>query len=156
MAIIKEWRCLYHGDFESSHPICPADDCDSEYVDRVFLTAPGIRSKFMTEFDRGIRKSAEGLNLSNFRSAREGESAHGGNLGAGVLWGSDATRFLGADPVLAVKPFSAKLPDGRVWTDPGGMRQAAQEVGITKSVRPKAELTTYSGASADAQKVTRK
>jgi len=142
MAVIKEWECLEHGYFEASHPICPGTGCDSSMVNRVFLTPPRIRSQFMKEFDAGIRKSADGLNLTDFRSGKqEGDTAHGGNLASGVLWGNDAAKFLGGDPLTKVQPFEAKLKDGTVWRDPGGMRQAAAS-GITKSVLPSAELTT--------------
>ena len=151
MAIIKEWLCVEHGPFEGSHPICPGNGCESDMVTRAFYTAPGIRSDFMKNLDAGIKKSADGLNLTDLRSAKAYEAAHGGSNPNGVLWGNDATKFLGKAPADAVQPFSYQFKDGKVWNDTGGMRQAANEAGITKSVLPRAEITT---TRADTKKLT--
>ena len=43
MAIIKEYCCAAHGDFEATEPNCP-EGCGGGMVERVFRTAPAIQT----------------------------------------------------------------------------------------------------------------
>lgn len=145
--ILHDWHCRDHGNFEGSHPICPEMGCESEHVVKVYLKAPGIRSDFMKRHDAGIRKSADSMHLGNFRSARAGEAAYGGDIGKPgerVLWGSDVNKVSG-------KPFAAltqqaeatskfRKKDGSTEVVPNGMRLAAQ-AGITSRPIKPAERT---------------
>src|ERR1700704_1285016 len=96
---VKEYECEVHGAFECTHPICPAFNCDSKKVKQVFITPPNIGSGQLKLFDKGIRKSAEMYGISNFRSAREGEAAYGGEAalrsGQALLWGDNIKKALG-------------------------------------------------------------
>jgi hypothetical protein len=144
--IIKEFRCEKHGDFESSHAICPALGCRSEKVERVFLTAPNIKSEFVTRHEQGIKKLAASYGQSDFKTAREGESSMKSPVGSRLLWGNDVQKTLGMDmnalTARTAQPFTVTKNDGRTETVPHGMRLAATELGITQKVLPPAgELT---------------
>lgn len=134
--IIKEFRCKKHGDFESSHPICPALGCRSQNVERVFLTPPGVKSEFVTRHERGVKKLAQAYGQTDFRTARAGESSKKQDLGQKLLWGNDVKRSLGMDmstlTAQAAQPFTVQHKDGTTETVPHGMRQAATEMGITR------------------------
>lgn len=43
MAVIKEYCCAAHGDFEATEPRCP-EGCGEGMVERVFRTAPAIQT----------------------------------------------------------------------------------------------------------------
>lgn len=43
MAIMKEYCCAAHGDFDATEPVCP-EGCGSGMVERVFRTAPAIQT----------------------------------------------------------------------------------------------------------------
>jgi hypothetical protein len=149
--ILFDWRCAVHGDFEGSHAICPHLGCDSGQVTKIFLKAPGSRSDKTRRFDAGIRKSAESMGLSNFRSARAGEAAHGGDIGKQVLWGNEVQKAMPGTSFAQLSQQAEagsvfKKADGTVEKVPSGMRLAAQ-AGITQRPVPKAERTV---ARADA------
>lgn len=144
--IIKEFRCKKHGNFESSHPICPALGCRSQNVERIFLTAPGVKSEFVTRHEQGVKKLAAAYGQHDFRTARAGESSKKHDLGQRLLWGNEVEKSLGMnmDSLTArtAQPFTVQRNDGKTETVPHGMRLAATELGITQRVLPPAgELT---------------
>jgi hypothetical protein len=144
MAVIKEWECLDHGFFESTHPICWALGCESQRVRRVFNTAPSIGSPELKRFHAGLKKSADMMGITNFRSAREGEAAYG-NSGKGLLWGDDVQKVLGVNMdqlrAAAATPLTVTKKDGsQERVEKSVMRELAAE-GMTKRVLPRpAEL----------------
>jgi hypothetical protein len=152
--ILHDFKCAKHGVFEGSHPICPELGCQSIDVIKVFLKAPGMLSASTKRFDAGIRESARNMNLTNFRSAKAGEAAHGGTLGQAVLWGNEAEKISG-------KPFAALTQqaaagakythaNGTVEHIPDGMRQAAPSV--QKNVLAPAQRTVASNDMASKAK----
>ena len=164
MAVVKEWACLEHGPFESSHPICPNFGCDSKNVVREIRTAPAMRSDGMKKFDAGIRRSSDLMGGANFRTAREGEASFGGqaarDAGTEVLWGNESKAKLGKSFAeltnLAAKPLEVKKRDGsgtlRLDRN-NAMREAAMEAGITRRRLPRAaELTREPGTKPDVVK----
>lgn len=147
MSVIKEWNCVLHGEFDGSHPICPEMGCDSKAVVREFRTAPTIRSSTMKKFDAGIRRSSDMMKINNFRTAREGEAAYGGDAGKAsglqVLWGSESNKVLGRSfaelTAIAQKPLHVPKRDGSgtlSLTRNNAMREAATEAGITRRALP--------------------
>jgi len=150
---VKEWECAEHGCFERSHPICPAMGCESENVKQVFLTPPMIASGKLKRFDAGIRKSADMMGINNFRSARPGEAAYGGDeakkRGLEMLWGDDVKRILGVD--MGTLSAAAQQPltvGNQTLTRNNGMREAATELGITRRTIPRAGEVTAHGSEA--------
>ena len=148
MAVMKEWSCLEHGEFERTHPICPAHGCKSKFVTQEFRTAPMIRSGAMKRFDAGIKKSADMMRINNFRTARAGEAAFGGEAakaaGTELLWGDASKKVLGQNfaqmIAQAARPLEVKNKAGETLriTENNGMREAATEAGITRRSVPRA------------------
>lgn len=142
LGVIKEFRCLDHGEFEASHAICPALGCDSRMVVREFRTAPKVGTQFVKRFDAGIKHSADMYRISDFRSAREGEAAYGGNVkdvnGNGVLWGDQCRKVLGRSfselSQIAQKPLVVERRDGSgavTLTRNNALADAAESAGLT-------------------------
>jgi hypothetical protein len=154
MSVTKEWECMEHGTFECSHPICPALGCDSKLVKRVFLTPPNIGSSELKRFNEGIKKSADMYGINNFRTARAGEAAYGGEAAKAastqVLWGDDIQKTLGLNmgdlTARAQQPLTVTKPDGskETLTRNNPMREVATELGITRRALPKAAEVTGS------------
>jgi hypothetical protein len=153
VALIKEFECIEHGVFESSHPICPNFGCESRSVAQVFITPPHIGTSFVKRFDAGIRRSSDLMGGANFRSAKPGEAAFGGDvgkkLGMEVLWGQDVQKSMGRNfaqlTQIAQQPLS--VPGTNLRLDKNnGMRDAATDVGITKRRLPPAYEVTAAKA----------
>lgn len=142
--IIKEFFCADHGEFEGSHAICPHMGCDSHDVIREIRTAPKLRSASTSRTDADVRLTAQMYGQSDFKTAtREGDSSKAHNQSAGVLWGAEGEKLIGKPLTQAHVPqsFDVKTKDGvKRWTDHGGMRTAANEIGITQKVLPNAEM----------------
>lgn len=165
MAVLKEWKCAEHGSFDGTHPICPSPGCFSENVEREFRTPPSIGTGKLKAFDAGIRRTAEGLGIRNFRTAyREGDVSFAGRsvdnttpIGKELLWGRDVERVMGAPMAQQIAAAQAPLtvPNKDPAKDPylrvnSGMRSAATTIGLTQRALPPAEITgslTDKGAS---------
>jgi hypothetical protein len=154
MAVIKEFECIFHGNFEGSHPICPENGCLSEAVTQVFLTPVTIGSQFRKRFDAGMRKSAEMYQIDDWKSAKAGDTSFAGRapVGQELLWGDGCKKVMGRSFAeltgLAAKPLVVEKRDGgqiRLERN-NGMREAATEAGITARRLPKAgEVTAFKG-----------
>lgn len=155
MGVIKEWECIEHGVFERTHPICPEFGCESASVVRVFITPPHIGTRMVRQFEAGIRKSSDMMGGANFRTARPGENAFGGqaakDAGTELLWGDQAVkktmgRSFAELTGIAQQPLVLKDDKGQVRRRPDGselrldrnnaMREAATEMGITRRRLP--------------------
>jgi hypothetical protein len=168
MAVMKEFVCLIHGEFEGTLPICPANRCDSQAVTQEFRTPVGIRSGFMKRHDAGIRRSAEMYQINDFKTAKAGETSFAGradpSLGQRVLWGDESTKVLGHDfaalQTIAAKPLNVPTRDGRILTVTrnNAMADAAESAHITARRVPKVGEVTAAraekGAKAAAQALT--
>lgn len=73
MAIVREYTCPGHGDFESTEARCP-HGC-TVVAEREFRTAPAYHNGKTQRTDRMVREQVESLGLSNIRSARTGETS---------------------------------------------------------------------------------
>ena len=165
MSIMKEWKCALHGAFDGTHPICPEMGCMSEHVEREFRTAPAYHNGLTARTDRGLRKSADMMGISNWKSARMGESSFAGRgvdapLGTEVLWGNEvakhpamAGRSFAQLATAAAQPLDARqlgITPEKAAVDPyltknNGMRAAATTLGVTKRALPPAEITGQMG-----------
>ena len=94
MAVLHDFECADHGVFESTHPICPAFNCECEDIKKKFRPLH-IKSAMTKATDAGFRQSADAMGISNFRSARPGEASFGGDRAGEALWGSEINRALG-------------------------------------------------------------
>ena len=73
MAVLKEFNCPGHGDFESFEARCP-HGC-TVVAEREFRTAPAYHNGSTRRTDSLVRSQVESFGLSNIRSSREGETA---------------------------------------------------------------------------------
>lgn len=146
MGVMREWACLEHGEFEGTHPICPFMGCRSEAVTRVFLTPPSISKGKYKRFEAGLRKSSEMYGISNFKTARNGETAFEGratteskDLGMEVLWGTDVEKKMGKSfaqlSTLAHQPL---VVGDKVNTRNNALAELATEAGLTSRAIPRA------------------
>lgn len=160
--VIKEFICRDHGPFEGSHPICPSYGCLSEHVEREFRTAPAIGTGIVKRMDAGLSDTANRLGISNWRSARPGDSSFAGRasteggadkpLGTEVLWGdAHAQRVMGkgtqqmvgeASRVIAPRNIPASDPYTRVNN---GVRAVANTTRVFERVLPHAEVQGVRG-----------
>ncbi len=121
----------------------------------------GVGRARVPDADRGLRRSADGLNISNWRTARAGESSFAGRgvdapLGTQVLWGNEVSKHpemggrsfaqLTASAATPLDPNALNLPPEKARVDPhithnNGMRTAATTLGVTRNVLPPAEFT---------------
>jgi len=152
MAVMREWVCLLHGEFEGTHPICPASRCNSKAVTQEFRTPVGIRSAYLKRHDAGIRKSADMYQIADFKTAKPGEVSFAGRadptLGQKVLWGNECQKVLGHNfaelSQVAARPLCVPTKDGRLLTltRNNGMAEAAESAGVTRRAVPRAgEIT---------------
>lgn len=74
MAIVKEWICMAHGDFDGpsavtgASPPCP-HGCDASMVERVFRTPPALQSASFKGINRTMQTLAREHGLSNIENA---------------------------------------------------------------------------------------
>lgn len=144
LGVLHDWFCADHGDFEGSHPICPAFGCDSHEVIKVYRKAPAFHDGATGRTDAGLRQTADSFGLSNLRSAREGEVTrppHKSTLE--VLWGADAAPTVANALQAGPAVFNVKGDDGqqRTVVDKGGMHTVAATLGEPGKVLPAAEVT---------------
>lgn len=71
--IIKEWKCPYHGFFESPDPVCP-HGCEAGVM-RVFLTPVAIGTGVVGRIDQEAQKLTTRFGMSDMRAGVvEGEA----------------------------------------------------------------------------------
>ena len=145
MSVVKEYKCAEHGSFECSDPICPAMGCRSEKVTREFRTPPGIKSNMVRQHEKGIRELSDRMGGVNFRTAKAGEASFGGDKAGGLLWGSDATKFLGHGITEKAMQTDAMKTDAAVAT-----RQDFSSHSLRPPVK---EIITHRNDSSDRKKV---
>ena len=158
---MKEWRCAAHGSFDGTHPICPSMGCMSEHVEREFRTPVSISKGKYSRFDAGLRQTADRMGISNWRTARPGETAFAGRgqdapLGTQVLWGNEVAKCpemqgrtfaqLSSAAAQPLTEIAARMAPEKAAKDPyiksnNGMRAAATTLGLTGRVLPPAEIT---------------
>ena len=111
MAVLHDWFCADHGDFEGSHPICPVMGCESEEVVKVFRKAPGIIHGSTRSTDALVREASARCGVTNFRTALPGESSRvmESNGTRGYWGGDELKRETGVD---LASLMSKTGPDG--------------------------------------------
>ena len=76
MAVLHDWKCPTHGYFESTEAKCYRKRCKQEVM-KVFLQAPGIIGDRTKGIDKTAKQLAIDYNMTNIKSAKEGESQQG-------------------------------------------------------------------------------
>lgn len=76
MAVLKDYCCPKHGEFESREPKCPMKGCETDvYV--LFKKAPGLKSDKTKATDKNLRGLAKDFDMTDIKSTREGEHQSG-------------------------------------------------------------------------------
>lgn len=69
MAVVKEYVCLAHGDFDATEPVCP-HGCSGQFmVERVFRTAPMIQSGGYARMNATFDSLAREQGLTNMNNS---------------------------------------------------------------------------------------
>ena len=144
MGVLHDYKCKKHGEFEASHPICPAMGCASEHVDIVFKKAPGLIGARTKNFDRGMKDTATQMGLLDFRSTKGEESSFAHSQAGGMLWGNQAASYFGGVEQMAQAATAPLVVNGKVMDTPNGMRMAAK-TGIMDRVLPPAQRIYAAG-----------
>jgi len=71
MAVIKEWECAAHGYFDAAEARCPYG-CATEWVQRVYLTAPAIGSEGTKRSDQTLRALANDFGMTDMKNGKDG------------------------------------------------------------------------------------
>jgi hypothetical protein len=85
--VIKEWKCQEHGTFEATHAICPHLGCESEKIERVFLTAPGLKSDRTKFNDASFQKIADNNGFTDMSNKDGHFVGNRGNNPGAAIWG---------------------------------------------------------------------
>ena len=72
MSVMHDYKCDLHGFFEAWEPVCP-DGC-TENVQMVFLQPVGTKSDTTKHNDKTLDQLALDFNMTNIKSAKEGDS----------------------------------------------------------------------------------
>ena len=73
--ILKDFKCVEHGYFEGYYPQCPKGCVDD--IMRVYLKAPAYKSDRTKKADRTLNNLASDFQMTDIKSAREGEAQNG-------------------------------------------------------------------------------
>lgn len=107
MAIMKEWRCEAHGEFENTTGKCPGG-CDKSLVAQEFRTAPRIRRSGAMKFvDDQLKGIAADHGLSDMRNDGKG--------GLSVMAMENRRRQLAAAKAMDANPQDPRKVGG--WVD---------------------------------------
>lgn len=64
MAVLKEFRCAAHGEFESTEPVCP-HGCPKRFVVQEFRSAPAVHDGTTAYTDQTLRGLADSVGLTD-------------------------------------------------------------------------------------------
>lgn len=73
MAILKEYRCAAHGEFEAHTPECP-HGCSPRFVKQEIRTPPAFKSNGTRRVDTELDNLAQSYGLSDIANGADGES----------------------------------------------------------------------------------
>lgn len=74
MAVMKEWVCMAHGDFDSTDEKCPQGCEGAGMIQRVHRTVPAIQSAGYRSINRSFESLAVQHRLTDIRTTRTGEA----------------------------------------------------------------------------------
>lgn len=76
MAVLKDYCCPKHGEFESREAKCPMKGCETDvYV--LFKKAPSFKSDKTKSTDKNLKQLAIDYDMTDIKSTREGEHQSG-------------------------------------------------------------------------------
>ena len=123
MGVLRDFKCDNHGYFESMEdsPSCPMKGCNAEvYV--VFLQAPGLVSDKTKRNDKNIKQLAIDFDMSNIKSAKEGEN----QAGFYTRKNKTSKRQLEKEAAAVAEQNRQPRPgDSAIWGGQGGMNMGS-------------------------------
>lgn len=147
--IIKEFKCPKHGFFEASHPICHQMGCDSEGVERAFLTPPGYKSDKTKFADNSLDRIAKSYGLSDL-SNPDGAAAK--RHEDQVIWGKQGVANYDGMLQQASQPTVIERNGQTFVAESSGMKAAAPIV--QRRQLPPAQVRVLKSDSEDRARVT--
>lgn len=73
MAVLKEYRCAAHGEFEATKPKCP-HGCSPRFVSQEIRTAPAMKGNSTRNMDAIQQDLATSYRMSDIRNSANGDS----------------------------------------------------------------------------------
>lgn len=116
--------------------------CESEGVEREYLTAPGFKSDTTKLTDAGFRRTAEVYGLSDMNN-KDGQAVANGQNTSQAIWGADTLPNYNSMLEQAKTPITV---NGKTDTNQG-MKAAAAATGNFGGhvVPPAGEITVHKG-----------
>lgn len=119
MAVIKEWECKAHGYFDATEARCP-HGCPEQFVERVFLTAPAIRSQGTARSDAMLGQLAKDYGMTDIKNTDGqpvAQATPAGSTGFRPQWQSLGKNFdvrgLGVQPGNALQGLQSSMKGPR-------------------------------------------
>lgn len=114
MAILREYVCAAHGEFESTEPECP-HGCSPRFVRQEIRTAPSFKSGGTGRVDSELKNLSKDYGLGDIPSVREGESVMGElrkNPSHAPSWGNVEHAAPGFSQRGDAKQYASGMPAG--------------------------------------------
>lgn len=136
MAVMREWRCMFHGPFDATESTCDACGHD-EFVSQEIRTAPAFKSKRTTVADQILRGIAQDAGLTDLKNDPKG--------GVSVLQALQKTNDVSTPRWMEV-PHAAPGEKPAVFAPPGFV--ASAEAASTVKTLPKSQGGRFNNALA--------
>ena len=135
MAVLKDYCCPKHGEFESMQAQCPMKLCDADvYV--LFKKAPGLKSDKTKSTDRNLRQLAMDYDMTDIKSTREGEHQTGYMKRKNKL--TDKQFAEATEAMQANQQQQARPGDSAIWGGAGAVNMKSVMAGRYKPVADEA------------------
>ena len=117
MAVLKDYCCPKHGEFEAWEAQCPMKNCDADiYV--IFKKAPGLKSDATKNTDKTVNQLAIDFNMTDIKSTREGDNQ------AGFFTRNNKTSPAELAKQEAEAKRQPRAGDAAIWGGAGGMNMS--------------------------------
>ena len=117
MAVLKDYCCPKHGEFEAWEAQCPMKNCDADiYV--IFKKAPGLKSDATKNTDKTVNQLAIDFNMTDIKSTREGDNQ------SGFFTRNNKTSPAELAKQEAEAQRQPRAGDAAIWGGAGGMNMS--------------------------------
>lgn len=114
MAVLKDYCCPKHGEFEAWEAQCPMKNCEADvYV--LFKKAPGLKSDRTKNTDKTVNQLAMDFQMTDIKSTREGDNQ------AGFFTRNNTTSPAELAKQEAEAQRQPRMGDAAIWGGAGGM-----------------------------------
>ena len=114
MAVLKDYCCPKHGEFEAWEAQCPMKNCEADvYV--LFKKAPGLKSDRTKNTDKTVNQLAMDFQMTDIKSTREGDNQ------AGFFTRNNTTSPAELAKQEAEAQRNPRPGDAAIWGGQGGL-----------------------------------